>query len=127
MPSPPRRIVERPDETTVDSDAPSRPTGSVLLTPAAVLVVLTVIPPLMGWQASEMSAPALPVYRIDLSTADLPDLQLLPGVGPAVAERIIVARQSRPFTSLDDLTRVRGIGTIVTGRLAPHVTASAPE
>jgi competence protein ComEA len=34
-------------------------------------------------------------------------LTRLPGIGPAIAERII---EARPFSSLEDLQRVNGIG-----------------
>ncbi len=48
--------------------------------------------------------------QIDVNQADQRQLAILPGVGPALAARIIEARQQQPFTSLDDLVRVRGIG-----------------
>ena len=44
---------------------------------------------------------------IDINTAQKKDLDRLTGVGPVLAQRII---ESRPFHSLDDLTKVRGIG-----------------
>ena len=48
--------------------------------------------------------------RVNLNTADLDELQRLPGVGPAMAERILAAR---PFDSIEDLQRVSGIGASV--------------
>jgi len=59
---------------------------------------------------------------VDLNSADLRDLQSLPGIGPALAERILVARREQPFTSLDDLARVRGIGPTTVERLRPFAT-----
>lgn len=45
--------------------------------------------------------------RLNLNTAPLADLELLPGVGPDIARRIIDAR---PFKSVTDLRKVKGIG-----------------
>ncbi|MDJ0579582.1 DUF655 domain-containing protein [Crocosphaera sp.] len=47
---------------------------------------------------------------INLNTANLAELETLPGIGKSLAERIIETRQTQPFTSLEDLTRVKGIG-----------------
>jgi hypothetical protein len=65
----------------------------------------------------------LPSYRAAplcfLSRAPRDSLQLLPGIGPVLAERIAVARGGEgPFTSWDDLrVRVRGIGEKTVARL----------
>ena len=45
--------------------------------------------------------------RVNLNTATADELRQLPGIGPALAAAIIAAR---PFDSVDDLLRVRGIG-----------------
>ena len=48
---------------------------------------------------------------INVNTATLQELQNLPGVGPALAERIIDHRQEfGPFENIDDLDEVSGIG-----------------
>lgn len=62
--------------------------------------------------------------RLDLNTAGLDELRTLPGVGPALAERIL---EARPFTSLEDLGRVNGFGPTAIERLGPHVTLSTVE
>jgi competence ComEA-like helix-hairpin-helix protein len=60
--------------------------------------------------------------QVDLNSADLAGLMTLPGVGPAIAERILVARREQLFTSVEDLVRVRGIGPATVERLRPHAT-----
>lgn len=48
---------------------------------------------------------------VDLNAATAEQLDALPGVGPATAEAILAHRRAHgPFTSVDDLLDVRGIG-----------------
>ncbi|MEM9067794.1 MAG: helix-hairpin-helix domain-containing protein [Myxococcota bacterium] len=58
---------------------------------------------------------------LDLNEATATDLELLPRVGPAIAGRIV---EARPFDSVDDLLRVRGIGPRTLARLRPMVMVS---
>lgn len=58
---------------------------------------------------------------INVNSAAKAELELLPGIGPALADRIIAERErGGPFKTLEDLGRVRGIGAKTIERLRPH-------
>ena len=60
-------------------------------------------------------APGTPV---DLGTADAAALDALPGIGPVLAERIVTWRTDNgPFTSVDELGEVSGIGPALLAKL----------
>jgi competence protein ComEA len=66
---------------------------------------------------------AAPVTPVNLNTATSADLEKLPGVGPAVAARIIEYRQKNgAFKKIEDLMNVRGIGEKTFLRLKPLIT-----
>jgi competence ComEA-like helix-hairpin-helix protein len=58
---------------------------------------------------------------IHINHADQLELQRLPNIGPVLAQRIIAARSERPFTSVEDLRRVSGIGPKIVEKLRPFV------
>jgi len=52
-----------------------------------------------------------PGTHIDINTAVKEDLMRLPGIGAALADRVIAYRdENGPFASVNDLAHVRGIG-----------------
>lgn len=62
---------------------------------------------------------------VDVDRADAAELDLLPGIGPALAQRIVEDRAANgAFGSLEGLQRVRGIGPAMAAKLAPLVTFS---
>jgi competence protein ComEA len=63
---------------------------------------------------------------LDLNRASAADLQLLPGVGPKLAARIVEERTRRgSYARLADLLAVRGIGAATLARLEPFVKVDA--
>jgi competence protein ComEA len=68
-------------------------------------------------------APTVAGALVSLNTADAAALELLPGVGPVLAQRIVQWRTTNgPFRSVDELGEVSGIGDAIMSQLRPLVT-----
>jgi competence protein ComEA len=107
---------------TADAD----PAGVNLARPVVdgeQLVVLAIgqaPPPAAGGASGSTGATADGV--VHLNTADVAALDTLPRIGPALAQRIIDWREANgPFTSVDQLLEVAGIGDAVFSGLADRV------
>ena len=75
-----------------------------------------------GAEVRKLEPGARIAYRVDLNRADAAELDLLPGIGPAKARRIIEHRAAHgPFKRLADLSNVRGIGPVTVGKLRAHL------
>lgn len=61
---------------------------------------------------------------VDMNHASVTALQTLPGIGPALAERIVEVRREGGFSSMEDLQRVPGIGPATVERLRGVAVAS---
>jgi competence ComEA-like helix-hairpin-helix protein len=73
-------------------------------------------------QTKSVSHPENATQRINLNTATQAELESLPGVGPSLAKRIIVARQQKRFTSLADFDQLSGVGPKLLEKLKDRVT-----
>lgn len=81
----------------------------------------------------DQAEPRSAAFQVDVNTAGMEELSQLPGIGPALAQRIIESREADgPFLSPDDLQRVRDIGPKKMERLRPYLrftadTSSSPK
>ena len=74
---------------------------------------------------SEGSAPPAhdPAEKVNINTATAEQLQTLKNIGPAKADAIIAYRTEHgPFTSIEDLLKVDGIGEKTLNEIRDHIT-----
>ncbi|MCA9635641.1 MAG: helix-hairpin-helix domain-containing protein [Myxococcales bacterium] len=85
-----------------------------LLGAAALASALTFATPASA--APELSG------RININTATEAELDLLPGVGPSIAHKVITYRESKPFGDITHLLRIKGIGRKTFAKLKPFLS-----
>lgn len=61
---------------------------------------------------------SIPLNSIDLNRATAEALETLPGIGPKTAQQII---DNRPYSRVEDILRVKGIGEKTLAKLRPYV------
>jgi comEA protein len=86
------------------------------------LVVGLSLQPLLSLQAGGKPAD----QKVNINTASVDELQKLPRIGPAVAQRIVDFRKENGnFKRVEDLMKVRGIGEKVFNQLKDLITVGA--
>jgi competence protein ComEA len=101
-------------------------TASIAFSATLATLALPALPamaaPAQQGRAQPTSAENKPQV-VDLNTADLDALTTVPGIGPALAQRIIEYRKEHgPFKKVEDLLNVRGIGERSLARIKDRVT-----
>ena len=83
-----------------------------------------------GYRVSAMSGAQLLTLGlpIDLNRATAEDLDAIPGIGPALAQRIVDYRKAHgPFKQVEDLMEVSGVGPQNLQKLKPYLGLGNPE
>ncbi len=86
-----------------------------------------------GERETELPEPEAPGYnieergKIDVNTALANELADLPGIGPALAGRIVEYREANGlFSGTEDLLNVSGIGEKTLEGMLPYITVTVP-
>lgn len=104
-----KRKAESPKKSKILPDVPRADTGS-------------------GTESQNADPAYLAKHPLNLNTASAEQLELLPGVGPAMAAKIIAARKEKGgFKSVEELDEISGIGEKTMEKLRPLVTVSSTE
>ncbi len=63
------------------------------------------------------------IVRVNINSASKTQLEQIPGIGPATAQKIIEMRRNRKFRDVADLLDVKGIGPKKLEKMRPYINA----
>lgn len=59
--------------------------------------------------------------QININTASAAELEMLPGIGPSIAQRIVDYRKDHPFAQRNHIMRVKGVGQKTFAKIKDHL------
>lgn len=103
------------------------PVPSAVATPLVPVSAASAAPTATASASAPHEGRASPTDPVILNTATAQDLRRLPGVGPKRADAILALRtRLGRFRSVDELTRVKGLGRKTLQRLRPLLRIDPP-
>jgi competence protein ComEA len=118
-----RKIVAGRPYASVDDLAKAGVPARTIQAIRPLVVVIPVATPKVAIPPSVSPTTTPVTKKINLNTATATELQTLPGIGPVAAAAIVAGR---PFKSVDDLEKIRGLGPAKIAALRDLVTVAAP-
>lgn len=73
-------------------------------------------------QTTQASEASQKLHPVNINTATEAELDTLPGIGPAIAKRIIAFRNQQAFSKAEDIMLVKGIGQKKFAKLRERIT-----
>ncbi len=103
-------------ESASNEPSPPEPPAALLAIPAEPVAAASI-------EAPPPEPAASLAQVLNINTATEAELELLPGIGPALAARIVEYRRRHGrFRSVDELDHVSGIGPRTLEKIRPHAT-----
>ena len=119
-------LVEAAGGTTADADLGGVNLARRVRDEDRVVIPSQAPPPAItsatGDQPGSSAAAGSPA-QVNINTASVDELDQLPGIGPAIAQRVVDYRSEQgPFRSVDELARVSGISSAMVDELRSEIT-----
>lgn len=95
--------------------------GKVIITAVALLAIVFSF---AGMAQAKRGSQLVGVVNVNSATAE--ELAMVPGIGPSKAQSIISFRETEKFSSVEDLTKVKGIGDKMLAKIQAYVTVDGP-
>jgi competence protein ComEA len=116
--------VRVPERVPTSTPAPTRaPTATPPPTVTVGPGTPSPTPPPTATPEPTSSGQTVPGGQVNINTATLAELEILPRIGPAIAQRIIDYRtQNGPFNTIEEIMNVRGIGPATFAQIKDRIT-----
>jgi len=102
--------------------------GIAIPTSLVVLCAVIVVSTNLAAAASSADEKKQANVPVNINTAAAEQLTAIPGIGEAMARRIVEWREEHgPFGRIEDLMKVKGIGEKSLEKMRPHITVGGTD